>query len=962
LMDARDETASDPPTTSPMYALPVLSRTLPRNFGLSSSGALGPHHEPVYNAMLEKLNPDKVLAYSLAPMNWEALEKQRAKMTAAKEARDAARAVREAAREALRVAKAAAMAAKAAAREAALKERARLKEDERQAFEQAKLLHVPSMGRSLLTRQHTKRELVMEMETSSSFREAWKGVNQHLAPMLVVRLEDFELFGEIPRFSDEVGVPFLDLPADMKVVFVSHRWARASEQPPHPDHPDNSKHRLIVEGVKQVARERRWKRSGTLLWIDYSCINQEEPAARDAGMKALIGYMAMCNAMLVPVSEAPDQYVANLVHLPGDFALRAWLRLEAMVFTALSPLTDGDIYCMAEVDTGFFFKRLQYDFGHNLPSTGDITDLEDMPYLRRHETKVLEFLEYARKDLNMLAGLMRKDAVTGLGLAAGAARTLLEAGRKCVGECAELHLHGNTLAPEGAASLATLVAEQGALAGCLTSLHLDGNMIKEKGCASLAQALAQNKTLMSLEMAGNAVRDEGASCIGDLLAVNHTITCLDVSNNSIGTEGAKAIAKGLWENPVLVDLCMSENAIKDKGVKFFVQLLEVNTTIKYLDLNTNEVGPRGSALLLDTVVKQGDRWVTVNSIPIKEMRENKLRTLKLRGRGMSVTGVSLVSTYLSCCNELSQLHLPGNSIGADGAKALAAALKDNLTVTELSLENNHLKKEGVEVLAEMLITNRRLYTVDLSGNDILHTGGRQVIDDICRRGGYRLVEGEKQACLVLRRTRPCDVDIQNNVIPEESEGNPQGLDSLLLGSDSIAHFPGSARAALGNQEEYPISIQSPGREVLPELQPGSGNGRLASKAKPRTERIAGKGKKAPASLRLNTKLPGGVGSPQPSPSMNGGVVLSPGVRNRLGGISEMGRLPEPGSIVNGRSGPKSPTKTSRARSKSPMKRHTSALEPLPSVGNGLGEKVVCDASQQEVIAPNADPHASKHLA
>lgn len=85
----------------------------------------------------------------------------------------------------------------------------------------------------------------MEMETSSSFREAWKGVNQHLAPMLVVRLEDFELFGEIPRFSDEVGVPFLDLPADMKVVFVSHRWARASEQPPHPDHPDNSKHRLV---------------------------------------------------------------------------------------------------------------------------------------------------------------------------------------------------------------------------------------------------------------------------------------------------------------------------------------------------------------------------------------------------------------------------------------------------------------------------------------------------------------------------------------------------------------------------------------------------------------------------------------------------------------------------------------------------------------------------------------------
>jgi hypothetical protein len=46
------------------------------------------------------------------------------------------------------------------------------------------------------------------------------------APMQVVRFLEFEEFKELPRSDDNVTELLSDIPEDVIVVFISHRWLR----------------------------------------------------------------------------------------------------------------------------------------------------------------------------------------------------------------------------------------------------------------------------------------------------------------------------------------------------------------------------------------------------------------------------------------------------------------------------------------------------------------------------------------------------------------------------------------------------------------------------------------------------------------------------------------------------------------------------------------------------------------
>ena len=65
-------------------------------------------------------------------------------------------------------------------------------------------------------------------------------------------------------------------------------------------------------------------------------------------MASIWGYLAASHVMLIPSKECPVTDVLDVRYLPGDFSIRAWTRLETMAFTALSPVTLGDMFVVSQ--------------------------------------------------------------------------------------------------------------------------------------------------------------------------------------------------------------------------------------------------------------------------------------------------------------------------------------------------------------------------------------------------------------------------------------------------------------------------------------------------------------------------------------------------------------------------------------------------------------------------------------
>lgn len=184
--------------------------------------------------------------------------------------------------------------------------------------------------------------------------------------MRVLRFSDFERFGKIPRSSDSKKatselaqdcshstVDLIDitmLSRDEKVIFISHRWLRPWKKQEecernrhewagmaHPDDADGSKHKLICQGIRQLAQQKEWHINQLTLWLDFCSVEQDDDDLLKAGVDSLRGYISVCDAVLIPSPEVPKEGCQKTVdQIAGGYGDRAWTRLESMSFYTVS--------------------------------------------------------------------------------------------------------------------------------------------------------------------------------------------------------------------------------------------------------------------------------------------------------------------------------------------------------------------------------------------------------------------------------------------------------------------------------------------------------------------------------------------------------------------------------------------------------------------------------------------------
>jgi hypothetical protein len=131
-----------------------------------------------------------------------------------------------------------------------------------------------------------------------------------------------------------------------KVIFISHRWFRPWKTREecernkhqwagraHPDDAAGSKHKLICQGICQLAQRKEWHINQLSLWLDFCSVEQDDAALLTAGVDSLCGYISVCDAVLIPSPEVPkDMGQKTVDQIAGGYGDRAWMLLESMSF------------------------------------------------------------------------------------------------------------------------------------------------------------------------------------------------------------------------------------------------------------------------------------------------------------------------------------------------------------------------------------------------------------------------------------------------------------------------------------------------------------------------------------------------------------------------------------------------------------------------------------------------------
>lgn len=185
------------------------------------------------------------------------------------------------------------------------------------------------------------------------------------------RLRDL---GRIPHSKEQETVDALEGiklfgASRVEIIMISHRWLRPSinGSEPHPDTDDNRKAKAINEFSK-------WRRQWVLethgflpeiyYWIDFSCIDQDQPAK---AVPLLPVWVACCERFL--------RIETN------DYSDRAWCRLEPLL---------SYVYSFAEhhISIDLDFKSRWPDKGQEKylpvlnPNRALVTNSEDMALIR----------------------------------------------------------------------------------------------------------------------------------------------------------------------------------------------------------------------------------------------------------------------------------------------------------------------------------------------------------------------------------------------------------------------------------------------------------------------------------------------------------------------------------------------------------------------------------------------------
>ena len=144
-----------------------------------------------------------------------------------------------------------------------------------------------------------------------------------------------------------------------------------------------------------------------------------------------------------------------------------------------------------------------------------------------------------------------------------------------------LNMYGNSLGDEGAANLASLFADGGALSG-LTTLGIGVNSIGAAGAAALGKAIGSCPTckLSTLGLYRNDVGDEGAMALAEsVVAPNIDLQNLFLGGNGISDTGAVALASALMSNNNLIALSLEGGGIGGVGVGAGTMELVLGSTV-----------------------------------------------------------------------------------------------------------------------------------------------------------------------------------------------------------------------------------------------------------------------------------------------------------------------------------------------------------------------------------------------
>ena len=234
-----------------------------------------------------------------------------------------------------------------------------------------------------------------------------------------------------------------------------------------------------------------------------------------------------------------------------------------------------------------------------------------------------------------------------------------------------------------------------------------------------------------------------AHLIKALLSLDHLrLIKIDLRESGLCPKSISVIAKGLIKNDTLEQINISRNKMADlkldlglKGlnpsVKDISGMLSLNSHLLRLDLSESSIEPLGLK-----AVAEGLK-VT-----------NSLRTLSLRANPL--------------CNVN---FFAWGKFDVSGLEAFAQALKLNVSLEFLNIGECQLcgynkggdgsyEARALQHIAMALHANRTLRQLDLSDNYIFQAGGKPLVHDIMRYGGFKLYEkldkGNRVYCMLRR--------------------------------------------------------------------------------------------------------------------------------------------------------------------------------------------------------------------
>jgi len=382
--------------------------------------------------------------------------------------------------------------------------------------------------------------------------------------MLVVPFAVFEAQGRIHKSTaawrgraEREGMLVRFDPARHVAIFVSHTWwdrdfQDESNDPNDPydkGAPDyqsgekkDLKHRIIVEGVKRLIASRGLAAESVCIWIDWTCIYQDDRPMKLKGVKSLIKDATDCKFMLIPTEE--ERVTVGYPEKIKTYGKRGWCRAEFFIFALWSAIVgrEGEVELYAAARDGALkrFSKVEFNETNDLPEQGALSVEKDREAVKK----------------------LQDDMISAFGHCV--IRQKCESLPKEVKLGAIVHLGAKMLRDEHMPTLCDFIA--GGLLTNLEVLKLNQNSIRNAGMASLSEALSKGTlaSLKKLDLTANKIGDAGMRSLSQALATGAILPELEallLSVNKIGNAGMVSLSEAIGKGhlPSLMQLTATGN-------------------------------------------------------------------------------------------------------------------------------------------------------------------------------------------------------------------------------------------------------------------------------------------------------------------------------------------------------------------------------------------------------------------